>query len=79
MLKNLSQLEVNVADKVYRFSCDMDAPLSHVKEVLLKFLYYVGQIEEQVMAQQKEAQEKADSENKEALAETPKEGENGNQ
>ena len=52
MLKNISQLELTISDKVYRFICDNDSPLEHIKEVLFQFTKYVGQIEDAIKAQQ---------------------------
>lgn len=59
MLKNLSKLEVQVGEKVYQLLCDMDSPLEHVKEALFQFQKYIGQIEDNVKAQQaqKEAEQ----------------------
>ena len=74
MLKNITQLEAIIADKVYHFACDIDSPLPHVKEAILKFLYYVNQIEEQVVAQQKAAQDKAEADKAIALVEEPPKG-----
>lgn len=51
MLKNISKLECQIENKTYQFICDMDAPLTHVKEALFQFLKYVGQIEDAVNAQ----------------------------
>ena len=74
MLKNISRLEVMIADKIYHLTCDQDSPLSHVKEAVLKFLYYVNSVEEQVAAQQKAEQEKVDAEKaQQAVEEPPKE------
>lgn len=69
MLKNISRLEVIIADKIYHLTCDTDSPLAHVKEAVLKFLYYVNSIEEQVAAQQKAEAEKS----KDIVEEPPKE------
>ena len=62
MLKNISRLEVVIADKIYHLTCDVDSPISHVKEALLKFIYYVGQVEEAVVAQQKAVEEQSEAE-----------------
>ncbi len=50
MIKNLTQLEFMIADKVYHFVCAPDAPLEHVKEALCQFIKYVGQVQDQVSA-----------------------------
>jgi uncharacterized protein (DUF342 family) len=61
MLKNISRLECEIADKKYQFTCDMDSPLENVKEALFQFQQYCLAIDEQVKLQ-KEAAEKAKSE-----------------
>ena len=62
MLKNISQLEFVAGGKIYHFNCDSDAPLPNVKEALNKFIHFVCQIEDNVAAAQKEAEEKAKAE-----------------
>jgi hypothetical protein len=57
MLKNIVKLEHQIGDKSYQFICDNDAPLTSVKETLVKFIQYVGTLEDQIIAQQKTAQE----------------------
>ncbi len=64
MLKNLSQLEIKIGDRTYQFLCAIDAPISEAKEALFQFQKYIGQIEDNVKAQQ-EAQ-KAEEAQKEA-------------
>lgn len=61
MLKNLARLEHTVEGRVFHFLCDQDSPLPAVKEALFKFMGYIGQIEDQVKAQQ-EAAAKAEAE-----------------
>ena len=51
MLKNVIQLEHQVGDKVYHLMCDNDSPLADVKDALCQFMKYVGNIEDQVKAQ----------------------------
>jgi len=46
MIKNLTQLEVKVGEKIYHFLCDQDSPLQHAKEALFQFLKYPGQVED---------------------------------
>lgn len=58
MLKNLSQLEHIVENKICRFICDNDTPIHFVKEALFQFQKYIGQIEDQAK-QQQEAQKQA--------------------
>lgn len=52
MLKNLTQLEHKIGDKVYHFVCDPASPLNEVKDALFQFLKYVGQVEDAMKAQQ---------------------------
>ena len=65
MLKNIVQLEHAIEGRVGRFICDNDLPIPVAKEMLFQFLKFLGQIEDQAMAQQKEAEDKAKEENKE--------------
>ncbi len=61
MIKNISKLELQIGEKNYQLLLDSDSPLGHVKEALFQFQKYVGQIEDQVKAQQEQqklAQEK---------------------
>ncbi len=60
MLKQMSKLECNIADKKYEMHLDSDSPLQHVKEALFQFLKYVGQIEDNILAQQKAQEESKD-------------------
>lgn len=52
MLKNISKLEIKIGEKSYQFLCDMDCPLTEVKESLFQFIKYVGQIEDKIKEQQ---------------------------
>ena len=52
MLKNISQLTHKIGEKSYHLLADMDSPLNDVKEAILQFLKYVGQIEDAIKAQQ---------------------------
>jgi len=47
MLKNVTQLEVLIENKSYRFICDIDSPTTHCKEALFQFNKYIGQLEDQ--------------------------------
>lgn len=60
MLKNLTQLELTIGDKVYQFTCAPDSPLEHIKEVLFQFQKYVGQIEDNIKAQKAQQASKTD-------------------
>jgi hypothetical protein len=55
MLKNLTQLEHVIENKVCRFVCDHDTPIHFVKESLFQFQKYIGQLEDQAKQQQAEA------------------------
>ena len=59
MYRNISQLELTIADKLYTFVCHVDAPIEHIKEALFHFTKYVGNIEDQQKAAiaQKQAEE----------------------
>lgn len=63
MIKNISKLECIVNEKPYQLLCDMDSPLECVKEALFQFQKYIGQIEDQVKAQQEQEQKKSEDEN----------------
>lgn len=62
MLKNISQLECKIGEKIYHLLCDMDSPLPHVKEAILQFLKYVQYVEDQVKEQQAKASAEIPSE-----------------
>ncbi len=79
MIKNTAGISAVILDKVFHFTCENDAPLALVKDALVKFLQYIGQLEDQLLAQQKAAQEKSESEKITPIEEPPKEGEDGNQ
>jgi len=64
MLKNLTQIETKIGDKLYHLSCDQDAPIEQVKEALFQFLKYVGRIEDAIKAQQEAQAEKEKAEEK---------------
>lgn len=57
MIKTLSQIEINIENKICRFIVDHDTPLTHVKEALFQIQKYIGQIED-AARQQQESQEK---------------------
>jgi hypothetical protein len=52
MLKNITRIEHKVNDRVFHLFCDSDSPLNEVKEALVEFLKIVGNIEDQVKANQ---------------------------
>jgi hypothetical protein len=63
MLKNISQLECQVGEKMYRFTCDMDSPLGDVKVAVSEFLKFIEQIEIHAKQEQEKAVlEKAEKE-----------------
>jgi hypothetical protein len=55
MQKQLTQLEVKVAEKIYQFTCDPSSPIEHAKEALFQFMKYIGAIEDAIKAQQAQA------------------------
>ncbi len=59
MLKNITQLELKIQDRLFVFQCQPDSPISHVKEALFQFTRFAGEIEDKG----KEAQGKTDIEN----------------
>ena len=59
MLKNLTQLEHKIGDKIYQFLCEPTSPLAEVKEALFQFHKYVGKIEDQIKAMQDQEVEKS--------------------
>ena len=70
MLKNKVQLEQIINDKPIQLVCDNDCPLECVKEALFQFQKYIGQIEDNVKAQQEKTKAEADAAAK--TAEEPK-------
>ncbi len=61
MIKNLSQIEVNIENRICRFIVDHDTPISHVKEALFQIGKIIGQIEENAKAQIAEQEKIKDS------------------
>jgi hypothetical protein len=56
MLKNITQLEAKVGEKLYHLCCDQDSPIEHVKQALFQFTKYIGQVEDAVAATQSKSQ-----------------------
>jgi hypothetical protein len=54
MLKQLSQLEHKIEERIYHFLCDPNSPLEHVEESLFQFISYVRKIREAVKVQQEQ-------------------------
>lgn len=54
MLKNIVKLECKIGEKIYQLFCDNDSPLEHLKEAFFQFQKFIGQIEDNVKAQQEE-------------------------
>lgn len=54
MLKNISQLEIQVDDKMCRFQCDSGANTVQIKEALFQFLKYIGAIEDAAKKRQEQ-------------------------
>jgi hypothetical protein len=55
MIKNLSQLEHKIGERVYHFSASMDSPINEVKDALFQFMKYVGKIEDAAREQSQPA------------------------
>lgn len=69
MLKNITQLEYVANGKLFHFTCDNDSQLPQIKDALAKFIQYIGQIEDNIIAQQK-AKEEEEKAKLEPVAET---------
>ncbi len=54
MLKNITQLEHKIGDKIFHFACDMDSKIEDAKEALAQFMAYVIQIENSIKAKQQQ-------------------------
>lgn len=52
MLKTIAQYELTIEGKTCRFICESDTALSIIKEFNFQFSKYLGQLEDQVRAQQ---------------------------
>jgi hypothetical protein len=52
MLKNVTQFEIEIEKRIYRFLCDPDSPIEHAKESIFQFLKKLGQIEDALKQQQ---------------------------
>ena len=62
MLKNLVQLDHKIGENTYQFLCQNTAPLHEIKDALCQFMKYVGNIEDQVRANQEAEKQKTSSE-----------------
>jgi len=52
MIKNVTKFELAIGDRIYHFLCDMDTSIGDVKEALFQLQKMVGQIEDNIKAQQ---------------------------
>ncbi len=52
MLKNVTKLESTVGDKVGHLYLDSDTPIESAKAMIFDFLKTIGQIEDNIKAQQ---------------------------
>jgi hypothetical protein len=52
MLKNIVQITEVINEKEYSMLCGNDSPTNDIKEFCYRLLKFVGQIEDQVKAQQ---------------------------
>lgn len=59
MLSQLSVLAHKVGNNAYHFLCDPNSPLPEIKDALFQFTKYVGQLEDQMKAQQEAAAQEA--------------------
>ena len=50
MLKNISQLEYKIGERVYQLNCASDSPIVEAKEAVSQFMAYLVQIENQAKA-----------------------------
>ncbi len=63
MLKQLTQLEFKIGDRIYHLTCAPDSPITEIKDALFQFLKFVGQVEDSAKAQQEaQAQVKVEEE-----------------
>lgn len=75
MLKNLSQLEHKIGDKIYNFFCDINSPLHEVKDALIHFMTFIGNLEATNTANQS-AQNSAPASQSAVIEDQPKVPEN---
>lgn len=54
MFKNVVKFDHTIDGKTGHFFCDHDTPIPIAKDMLLQFLKYLGQIEDQAKAQAEE-------------------------
>lgn len=52
MIKQLTQLEHKIGDRVFHFVCDPNSPITEVKDALLQFIKLACQVEDQIKANQ---------------------------
>lgn len=57
MLRNVTQLTVQVGEKLYHLFCDHDSPIGHVKEAIFEFTKVVAEVEQKIKDAQKPAEE----------------------
>lgn len=63
MLKQICQLELVIAEKTCRFSCDNDTDINIIKEALFQFQKFIGSVED--IAKAKAEAEKSKEKNNE--------------
>lgn len=61
-MKNLTTIDIEIADRKYQFMCDPESPLGHVKEALFQLMKRVGKVEDDLLMQQAAAQKEAEVE-----------------
>lgn len=74
MFKNLVKFEHVVEGKIGHFLCDNDTSFAAAKEMLLQFLKYVGQLEDNARAQAEAAKAAQEAKEAEAKTEPPPQG-----
>jgi trehalose-6-phosphatase len=60
MIKVIASFEQEVEGKIGRFYMDYDTPISCAKEMAFAFLKHLGNVEDQVKAQQEKAKQEAE-------------------
>lgn len=60
MIKVIASFEQEVEGKIGRFYMDYDTPISSAKEMAFAFLKHLGNVEDQVKAQQEKAKQEAE-------------------
>jgi hypothetical protein len=73
MLKNIVRIESTISERTRHWYLDNDCPLNIAKEMLFQFQKYIGNIEDNVKAQQEQAKKEAEAKAAETPVESPNE------